>query len=216
MLAPDSRLPRSIAALPPLLALAIACSPDAKPAAAAAGAAQAASPQEQPSLPTPVPAAQPAAATAPEPTPVAIDNLVATDGPGLLELIRKGPHRAALVNVWASWCGNCKREMPIVLRVAEAMAEHGIGLYLVSADTPEKRADASAFLAEHGGGHSGYVVAGRLGPFKRALHPTWKGSIPSTFLFDREGRLLHSWLGPVYEHELQPVLQLFAAGQLTP
>jgi len=144
----------------------------------------------------------------------AADGLSALDGPAVLAAIRAGKSRGVLVNVWASWCGNCKKEMPMLLSVADAVAEHGIGLMLVSADEPGKRAAAATFLDEFAGGRQGFIVSGRLGPFKRALHPTWKGSIPSTFLFDQQGTLRHTWLGPVYEHELQPVLQAFLAGTL--
>ena len=166
----------------------------------------------------PEPAAPQAAPPAPrqqaQPAPSLPVGLHWIDGPGVLSAVRAGPDRGVLVNVWASWCGNCKKEMPMLLSVAESVREHGVGLMLVSADEPDKAAEAVSFMQEHGGGREAFLVKGRLGPFKRALHPTWKGSIPSTFLFDRSGILRHTWLGPVYEHELQPVLQSFIAGTL--
>jgi thiol-disulfide isomerase/thioredoxin len=167
---------------------------------------------EQPPPPAP---AQPAPASAAA-LGASGEQPVPLDADALFERIRRSGKRATLVNVWASWCGNCKKEMPMLLRVAADVAPHGIGLMLVSADEPKDAPAAAAFLREHAGGRPGFIVDGRLGPFKRALHATWKGSIPSTFLFDSRGERLHTWLGPVYEHELQPVLQKFLAGELEP
>lgn len=146
--------------------------------------------------------------------PKGVATLENIDGPGLLARVRQGSERAVLVNVWASWCDNCKKELPIILRVADDVRERGIGLMLVSADEPKERAKATSFLRQHGGGRPGFFIVGSMEPFKRALHPTWKGSVPSTFLLSNEGRLLHSWLGPVLERELRPVLESFLAGTL--
>ena len=58
-----------------------------------------------------------------------------------------------------------------------------------------------------------YVAARPLGPFKQSLHPEWPGVIPATFLFDETARRRYFWGGPVYEHELLPVVEGFVAGK---
>jgi hypothetical protein len=56
------------------------------------------------------------------------------------------------------------------------------------------------------------AVAGSMGTFKQAMRPDWRGAIPATFLFDATAKLRYFWEGPVYEHEIAPILQGFLAG----
>jgi hypothetical protein len=103
--------------------------------------------------------------------------------------------------------------MPMLMTLREAFAPQGLDVLFVSADTPPKWADAVAFGKQAGLPIPLWVISGSLGPFKRALSPRWRGAIPASFLFDAEGALRHRWEGPVYEHELAPMLQAFLAGQ---
>jgi len=145
----------------------------------------------------------------------ATDGLVAIDGPALIERIRKSGRKATLVNVWASWCGSCKRELPMIIDLAGALHAEGMDLMLVSADEPSARKAAADMLAKLPlkPPARAFIVTGSLAPFKRALNPTWKGAIPSTFLFDADGQLRYFWPGPVLEHEISTIVSAFLAGR---
>lgn len=193
------------------LAIGLACGAsgcDAKPQRARPAAAKtpAPPPAAEPAPAEPAPSAEPAAAAA-------ADDLIAVDGPGLIDRIRKSGGKGTLVNVWASWCGSCKRELPMLIDLAKALEPDGIQLLLVSADEPEKRAEAAAMLAKLSPRPQALIVQGPLGPFKRAINPEWQGAIPSTFLFNAEGELRYSWLGPTLEHEIATITGAFLAGQ---
>jgi thiol-disulfide isomerase/thioredoxin len=133
----------------------------------------------------------------------------------LLERIRKSGRKGTLVNVWASWCGSCKRELPMLAQVASSLQTQGLSLMLVSADEPKARPQAAAFLAGLSPRPSAdaFVVDGPLASFKRALNPRWKGAIPSTFLYDADAQLRYFWPGPVLEHELTTIVNAFLAGR---
>jgi cytochrome c biogenesis protein CcmG/thiol:disulfide interchange protein DsbE len=118
-----------------------------------------------------------------------------------------------LVNVWASWCGPCKQELPVLIGLAAALRAEGMELMLVSVDDEKGRPAAVAALRELTAPSPGYIVRGRLGPFKQALSPDWKGAVPSTFLFDSDARLRYFWPGPVLEHEVAPIVEAFLSGQ---
>src|SRR4051812_29908056 len=57
--------------------------------------------------------------------------------------------RAKLVNAWATWCGSCEHELPMLQALADKLAARGVRVFLVSVDEPDDRAKAQAMLAEN-------------------------------------------------------------------
>lgn len=92
----------------------------------------------------------------------------------------------ALVNVFASWCGPCRAEHPVLMALSREMPIHGIAYR----DEPQK---AAAFLAELGDPYTGIG----LDPEGRAGLEWGVTAVPETFLIDREGRVAHVVRGPI-------------------
>jgi thiol-disulfide isomerase/thioredoxin len=140
------------------------------------------------------------------------DGLLEIDGPGLIAAIRAGKRKATLLNVWASWCGSCKRELPMLLDLGKALESEGVAVMFVSVDKPDARPAAVALLETFSPKPTSFIVRGSLGPFKRAVNPNWKGALPATALYDEAGELLWFWPGPVLEHEITPIITAHLAG----
>lgn len=140
------------------------------------------------------------------------DGLREIDGPGLLAEIRASKQKATLLNVWASWCGSCKRELPMLVDLGEALESEGVAVMFVSVDKPQERPAAVALLETLVPKPSSFIVHGSLGPFKRAVNPNWKGALPATALYDGDGELLWFWPGPVLEHEITAIITAHLAG----
>lgn len=96
---------------------------------------------------------------------------------------------------------------------AENLRSRGLHVLLVSVDEPEAEPEISRMLKSEGFAPPFYVALRPLGPFKQGLHPTWPGMIPVTFLYDSEARRRYFWGGPVYEHELLPIVDGFLDGK---
>lgn len=96
-----------------------------------------------------------------------------------------------LVNVWASWCGPCKAEYPVLAAAAEGLGPRGLSV--VGINTQDKVDDAERFLREMGGEAYPSVVDvdGR--------HAVDWGTfgIPETFVVDDTGTVRARLVGEV-------------------
>jgi cytochrome c biogenesis protein CcmG, thiol:disulfide interchange protein DsbE len=156
---------------------------------------------------TDAPAAPDAAA------PAARQTLQVVTAEQLLERVRESRGKGVLVSAWASWCGPCKRELPLLQKLAARFAPQGLSVLIVSMDEHEDREKAELFLVEHGISLKSYLAARPLAPFKTGLNPRWPGMLPASFLFDAAGRLRYFWGGEAFESEVVPVLEAFVAGK---
>ena len=127
--------------------------------------------------------------------------------------VRQLGGKGTLVNAWASWCGPCRHELPMLARLETDIAPLGVGILLVSLDEPEDRSKATDFLQERGIKLPLYFAARPLGPFKQGMNPRWPGMLPASFLFDATGKLRYFWGGEAFEEELTPVLDALVAGK---
>jgi thiol-disulfide isomerase/thioredoxin len=187
----------------PLLALALALLCTDACTDARTNAKETKAPPAPPVVPQPAPLA----------LPIAVDGMIDLTGDDLVPTLRKAGGKGVLVNLWASWCGSCKAEVPVLTDLIAGLEGSGLSLLLISADRSPDRAKAAAFLRERNLPLPGYLLAGKVNAFIRAINPRWDGGIPATFLFDSEARLRFYWAGPVQAHEVLPVLQGFLAGE---
>jgi|SRR6056297_2094259 len=106
-----------------------------------------------------------------------------------------------LVNFWASWCGPCRVEHPILMDLAaEGVPIHGINYK----DAPE---NARGFLVELG---DPYVTLGADATGRTGLEWGLYG-VPETYVIDGEGTVVLRFAGPitpeVLERRIRPALQ---------
>jgi len=122
--------------------------------------------------------------------------LAALDEPGYHRLIAQAKGRVVLVDFWATWCDPCRAEMPDLVRLAARYHARGLELATVSCDEPEQEAGAVAFLQKNGAPAPHYVKhAANDEKFIDAIDPKWSGALPALFLYDRQGRLVKSFVG---------------------
>lgn len=103
-----------------------------------------------------------------------------------------------LLNVFASWCVPCVREVPVLLRLkAQGVEIAGIAVH----DTTP---DVAQFLSENGNPYSriGLDEAGR------AQLAIGSSGVPETFVLDGRGRILHQHIGVVTEADIPQLLAM--------
>lgn len=139
--------------------------------------------------------------------------LTPTTASALRESMRTSGKKATLLSAWASWCGPCRRELPMLQALALNLKPQGVEVVLVTVDDPKDEAKALSFLKDHGITLESYIVDGSLGDFKTGINPRWPGMLPASFLFDGAGELRHFWGGEAFEQEIVPVVENFLGGR---
>ena len=119
-------------------------------------------------------------------------------GGGTLDLTR-APGVPTIVNLWASWCGPCREELPVMQQFADAAGDKVRVIGVVSKDGEPQ---AESFAADAGTTFpSAFDGEGDL------MAQLGLPGLPFTMFLDADGRLVHSEIGPVESvHELESLV----------
>jgi thiol-disulfide isomerase/thioredoxin len=115
-----------------------------------------------------------------------------------IELTAKYEGRPLLVNVWASWCAPCIKEMPELQRFAAQQAANGVQVVGIALD----EADAvHAFLQRVPVSYP--ILLDTPGPADAGVRlGNPKGVLPYSVLISADGRLLKQRIGPFDDGEI--------------
>lgn len=130
-----------------------------------------------------------------EPGPVVGRRAPDYSGPSLDgSTFRLADHRGEvlLLNVWATWCHPCRREMPSLEALHQDFHEHGLRVVAVSIDAAGAKDEIRSFLEEFG--ITFLTVHDSEQHVARAF---WTHGVPETFLIGRNGRIVHHWIGRI-------------------
>jgi thiol-disulfide isomerase/thioredoxin len=142
--------------------------------------------------PSPAPTASAAFNFTPLPAPRPLPALHFTDGGGRQLSLADFCGRLVLLNLWATWCVPCRKEMPTLDRLQAYLGGPAFEVVALSIDLKGLSA-VQPFFKELG------VEALRLyvDQSGKAANQLDAPGIPTTLLIDREGRELGRVVGPV-------------------
>jgi peroxiredoxin len=112
--------------------------------------------------------------------------------------------KVVILDFWATWCPPCKAEIPGFIALQKEYGKNGLAVIGVSVD--EGGADVVKSFAQQSGMNYTVVLADDKTP------QAFGGieAIPTTFIIDREGRIVTKYLGftekDEFEKELKPLL----------
>ena len=106
-----------------------------------------------------------------------------------------------LLNVWATWCGPCKQELPIVQRMYDTFSDRNFVVLAVNVDADRKR--VSPFLKQFNISLPVYFAA------PEDAGPLTAMGIPSTFILGADRTLIDRYVGydPAFEERWKKVLE---------
>lgn len=95
-----------------------------------------------------------------------------------------------LLNIWATWCGPCRIEMPSMQRLEEQLGPKGLRIVAVSVDVAGMENAINTFTEEMK--LSFEILHNPEGDIQRAYQTT---GVPETFIIGRDGRLRRRVIG---------------------
>ncbi len=113
--------------------------------------------------------------------------------------------RPVLINLWATWCGPCRIEMPAIQSRFEKYQDDGFAVLAVNFD--EQQAEVQAFRDEFG-----LTFQILLDPGAKVQNLYRNRSYPSSFFIDRSGVIQVQHIGVMTEGQLDENLKKIGLG----
>lgn len=127
------------------------------------------------------------------------------DGTGKERSITEWRGRVVLINLWATWCAPCRKEMPELAQLQRLLGGDDFEVVAISVD--RKGAEASAKFLIEAGAASLELYIDRSA---NVLNPLNAIGLPATILLDRQGNEVGRLLGPA-EWASEDAVRLIAA-----
>ena len=126
------------------------------------------------------------------------------DGQGKPLTLSQWKGRVALVNLWATWCAPCRKEMPALGQLQKELGSEQFEVVAISVDRKGVEA-SSAFLKETGAENLKLYVE----PTTAIVNDLQAIGLPATLLIDRHGNEIGRLLGPAdwASHEAQALIK---------
>lgn len=126
-----------------------------------------------------------------KPKRLPVPDIKFTDGSGQPRSLSDWRGRVALVNLWATWCAPCRKEMPSLAALQRQLGSKDFEVIAISLDRKGAVA-AGSFLKETGASD----LALYLDPAGASLDQLQAMGLPASVLIDRKGNEIGRMLGP--------------------
>lgn len=95
-----------------------------------------------------------------------------------------------LLNIWATWCDPCKKEMPSMEALHRDLKDRGLAVVAVSVDNVDMESTIRQFVKDYDLTFD--VLYDRAELFRAVYRYT---GVPETYIIDREGVIRRKWIG---------------------
>lgn len=122
----------------------------------------------------------------------------ALDEAALAKLVKNDTENLVLVNVWATWCGPCVKELPEFVTINRMYRHRKFQLVTISMDEPSERdAVLKDLKANHVSAVNFHVAISDRDKFANLFDPQWEGPVPYTLLIAPGGKIIYRKSGEI-------------------
>jgi thiol-disulfide isomerase/thioredoxin len=102
-----------------------------------------------------------------------------------------------LINLWATWCAPCLREIPELIRLRENYQDKGFRLMAVAMDDPQNlETHVMPFREQRFPDWDTFQRAEfEMDTFVSVVDPAWNEVLPTSYLIDRTGKVVKVLFG---------------------
>jgi thiol-disulfide isomerase/thioredoxin len=131
---------------------------------------------------------------------------------GYRQILAKYKGKPLVVNFWATWCEPCRDEYPMIVELAKQFKPQGVNVVGVDMDDESDMNLVRRFIARTQPPFPNYRQKPGidLDAFYDGVNPEWKGTMPQTIFYGRDGQILGFFLGtrpqPVFEQAFRATL----------
>ena len=117
--------------------------------------------------------------------------LVAMDRDRLRGELSASEGRVVLVNLWATWCTPCLREIPDLLTLETELPASDFRLLAISMDDAYSEGWVTEFKAKHFPTLVSFINAELdMDTLVSVIDPVWNETLPTSYIFNREGEVV--------------------------
>ena len=139
---------------------------------------------------------------------LAAQKLTPVDQTSYPKLVAAHKGKVVLVNFWATWCKPCRAEMPQLSKLAQSLKARGFDLLTISNDEADQEATAAKVLKDEGFSLPAYIKKVQDDDqFTNSVHLGWFGTLPSLFLYDRNGKEAKVFVGETSMKDIEAAIQ---------
>jgi thiol-disulfide isomerase/thioredoxin len=125
------------------------------------------------------------------------DEMPVIDLAGYRNVVARYHGQPVLATFWATWCGPCREEFPMIVSLAKEYGPQGLIVVGVSLDEDSDLPLARKFLADSHPGFPNFrqKPGTDIDAFYQGVNPDWRGTMPQTDFYARDGHLARYFVG---------------------
>ena len=117
--------------------------------------------------------------------------LVPMDRDALRGELSASEGRVLLVNLWATWCTPCLREIPDLLALGSELPASDFRLLAISMDDAYSEGWVTEFKAKHFPTLVSFINAELdMDTLVSVIDPAWNETLPTSYIFNRDGEVV--------------------------